>query len=56
VSTDKPSRELLDRMDDFAPHVTEGDYTTTPEALTVLREQGVDAWRTWCVEHSPHGR
>lgn len=33
--------------------VGDGDFTTSDEAMTVLREQGVEAWQAWCAEHQP---
>lgn len=33
--------------------VSDGDYTTSDEAMKVLREQGVEAWREWCKQHRP---
>lgn len=35
--------------------VGDGDWTTSDEAMAVLREQGVEAWQAWCEEHRPRG-
>lgn len=32
---------------------TPDEIGTTPEALTILREQGVEAWRAYCAEQDP---
>lgn len=32
--------------------VADGDLSTSDEAMRVLREQGVDAWREWVKQHA----
>lgn len=35
--------------------VSDGDVSTSDEAMKVLREEGVEAWQAWCQEHQPTG-
>jgi hypothetical protein len=38
-------------MADFEPAtVSDGDISTSPEALQVLHAEGVDAWREWVAD------
>ncbi len=32
--------------------VTDGDVSTSDEAMAVLHEQGVEAWQKWCADHA----
>lgn len=56
MSTPKPSRDATDRVGGETPEniVVEppAGLSTSPEAMKVLREQGVDAWRAWVAEHA----
>jgi hypothetical protein len=44
---------FLKRQADLEWVPADPDRTTSPEAIKVLNEEGVEAWRTWCQENAP---
>jgi hypothetical protein len=42
---------LAQRLSDAQLQPATSDISTSAEAIRVLREQGVDAWRAWVAEH-----
>lgn len=45
----------LDRVfrDDTPMRSEPSDWTTSTEAVAVLKRDGVEAWRAWCADHAP---
>jgi hypothetical protein len=51
MNSELSPEERAARFADPGPaQVSDGDLSTSPEALTVLAEEGVDAWRAWVAE------
>ncbi|HEX7659131.1 MAG TPA: hypothetical protein VF444_06575 [Pseudonocardiaceae bacterium] len=47
----RPGRHRADSAEGAIIHDLRGNSAYGPDALTVLREQGVTAWREWVATH-----
>jgi hypothetical protein len=54
---DKAHNSVNDRAfnDPGTPTVHAADWTMSPAATRVLREQGVEAWQAWVAQRSASG-
>jgi hypothetical protein len=52
---DHERRPIEDRAitDGSELELVDSDWTTSDEAMQVLRDEGVEAWQEWCRAHAP---